>query len=293
MLSICIPIYNVDIIKLVTKLHSQASNCQLNFEIRLYDDGSSETYKNTNRAIKKLNNVVLLELPNNLGSAAIRNKLLRDSKYNNILFLDSDSDIEDDYIKKYVPYLYKNQLIICGGRVHPKVLPSKEYSLRWTVGIEREDYNAQQRKQCPNKSFMSNNFMVKKQLFDIVSFNEKIQRSGHEDTMYGIELEKKGINIEHFDNPVTHIGLETNKEFIHKTRQRIDTLNYLAKQNTDELIYRRITLLGAHRKLKFFNLLFRFIYLFGKNMLETHLQSKKPNMRIYDLYKISYLSTLS
>ncbi|WP_282035984.1 glycosyltransferase family 2 protein [Saccharicrinis aurantiacus] len=295
MLSICLPVYNVDVRAITNKLMVQAIECKIEFEIRIYDDGSTQNYKQVNHTLGNNKNIIYHELPQNLGSAAIRNKLLADAAYNNILFLDSDSDIQDDYIQKYIPHLSQKNLIVCGGRVHPSKLPSSEFSLRWIVGKKREDHSAALRNKVPNKSFMSNNFLVKKELFNTVAFNESIKRSGHEDTMYGIELEKNGINIVHIDNPVTHIGLETNNEFITKTKQRLETLYYLESINKDELIYKRITLLKAHQKLKRCHGTFIFSALYKTlgSSIEKNLASKKPSMFLYDIYKLAYYSTLN
>lgn len=143
---------------------------------------------------------------------------------------------------------------------------------------------------------MSNNFLVKKQLFDLFRFDEAIKRSGHEDTMMGIELESKSILIKHIDNNVIHTGLENNSEFILKSRQRIDTLLFLLQHKTEyaELMYKRIKLL------KFFSIskrmgllrLLAHTYQGFKHAIEKNLNSISPNLYLYDLYKLGYLSTI-
>ncbi len=295
MLSICIPVFNVDVTILTAELIRQANIIKLPIEVRIYDDGSIEQYKNINRTLSKNEVVVYYELPRNLGSAAIRNKLANDAKYEHLLFLDSDSDIPEDYLTNYQKYINQEFMIVCGGRVHPQNLPSSEYSLRWYVGKKREDFNAKTRSIIPNKSFMSNNFMVKKSLFDTIRFNEEIKRSGHEDTMFGMELEKHNIQIHHIDNALTHIGLENNQEFIQKTKQRIDTLKYLEKyHHNNPLLYKRITLLKYAQWVETLSLQKRFRWFYNRyqNKLENHLSSNKPNLYIYDLYKLSYYTTL-
>ena len=295
MLSVCIPLYNYDVTPLVKKLVEQSNLNSLPVEILVFDDGSTTAYKEHNRKIKKYSEVIYLELEKNLGSAAIRNKLASEAKYDRILFLDSDSDIHPAFIKNYIPFLAEDNMIVYGGRVHPELLPSNDKSLRWKVGKIKEDHNAARRSKVPNKSFMSNNFLVKKELFNSISFDETIERSGHEDTMYGIELELKGIKIIHIDNPVVHIGLESNDEFILKTKQRLETLKYLThKYNDNHLLSKRITIL------KYFNLvescklisLLGVIYKMTQTMLEKNLCSKNPSMWLYDIYKLGYYSKL-
>ncbi len=295
MLSICIPVFNVDIVKLTKELWKQANQLNLPIEIRIYDDGSQEYYKNINRQVISNEVVHYNELPHNLGCAAIRNKLATDALFDNILFLDSDSELPKNYLETYHPYLQNDFQLVCGGRVHPKVLPSEEYSLRWYVGKKREDFNAQNRNLIPNKSFMSNNFIVKKKLFENIKFNENIPRSGHEDTMFGIELERNSIKIQHIDNALVHIGLENNAEFIQKTKQRVETLKYLESyHHNTPLLYKRIKLLkyvklaetlSLHRCLSWF-------YHKYHCKMEKNLSSEQPNLYIYDLYKLSYYATL-
>lgn len=296
MLSICLPVYNVNITKLVENLNQQAIFNDLTLEVLAYDDGSKPEFKEANRNIKNIRHVKYLELPKNLGSAAIRNKLAADASFDNILFMDSDSGISSDYLLNYIPYIKSKHIIVYGGRIHPKSLPSRDKSLRWEVGKKKEDHPAEIRQLIPNKSFMSNNFLAKKNLFNTIKFDESIPRSGHEDTMFGIELELNGINIFHINNPVVHIGLESNNEFITKTEQRLETLKYLeAIQKNNPLFFKRITMLRYFKWVKKFRLTLLFSSLFNisKNWMTNKLLIKHPSMLIYDLYKLGYYSNLS
>lgn len=296
MLSICIPVYNYDVTPLVRKLVYQVRLNHLQTEILIMDDGSVEVYKVINRRTQSMPEVRYIELKTNLGSAAIRNKLVREANHEHILFLDSDSDIPDDFISTYIPYQSSNLSIVYGGRIHPEHLPAPDKSLRWKVGKVKEDHSATVRRRVPNKSFMSNNFLVKKKLFETIRFDETIQRSGHEDTMFGIELEKIGIQIVHIDNPVVHIGLESNEEFIRKTEQRLETLNLIVARNKDnELMNKRITLLKYDNLMHKYRLegLFKKLFkIFGKRMGKS-LYSKNPSMFVYDIYKLGYYNNLN
>lgn len=296
MLSICIPVYNFDVTLLVKKLVEQAKLNSLCIEIIVFDDGSEMSYKEVNRSITNFNEVIYEELNNNLGSAAIRNTLAVEAQYDQILFLDSDSDIHPEFLRNYIPYLSKCNMLVYGGRVHPDILPAKDKSLRWKVGKIKEDHDAKTRSKVPNKSFMSNNFLAKKTLFSRISFDDTIKRSGHEDTMFGIELEQKGIEIIHINNPVVHIGLENNDEFIIKTKQRLETLKYLTQHHKEnQLLSKRITILKYYnfvKTCKLINLL-SVIFKLTKNRIEKNLCTKNPNMLLYDFYKLGYYSNLS
>ncbi|MCU4175527.1 glycosyltransferase family 2 protein [Carboxylicivirga sp. N1Y90] len=295
MLSICIPVYNYDLRPLITELINQARVIDLNIEIIVYDDGSDQSFKNLFAELKTINEVRYYEAAENIGCAATRNQMAVWAKFSNILFIDSDSALPKNYLKKYQPLLKSDILITYGGRVHPIKLPSADKSLRWKVGKKREDFNAEQRRIIPNKSFMSNNFLAKKELFDKVSFNASIKRSGHEDTMFGIELEEKGICINHIDNAVTHIGLESNDEFILKNRNRLETLKLImsVKQN-NKLVKKRIKIIKYYELSKLAGLLpiIRFAYRKTNKAIEKSMHSKSPNLWLFDFYKLGYYSTL-
>ncbi len=296
MLSICIPVYNVDVTLLVQKLIAQGDQLSIAIEVLVYDDGSIIDYKNINRALLEYKQVKYKELEVNHGSAAIRNRMAVDSLYDYLLFLDSDSEIPKDYLQNYLPYIQSKKSIVCGGRIHPERLPSLDKSLRWKVGKIREDFSAKQRNKIPNKSFMSNNFLIRKDVYEQIRFDESIKRSGHEDTMFGIELEMKGIDIFHINNQVIHIGLENNNEFLLKTRQRLETLKIIENRNiNNNLLYERITILRYYRILKKFRLLNITGLLFktSKGLLDKLLQVTNPSIFIYDIYKLGYYSLIS
>ena len=294
MISICTPVYNVVVVDLVKELIAQSVREKIEIEILVFDDGSNLHIKKKNRPIERFANVNYTESVTNIGSAAIRNKMGKAAKYDHLLYIDSDSDIGDQYLKNYAAILNQH-LISCGGRIHPDKLPSNEYSLRWKVGKIREDFNAHHRSKVPNKSFMSNNFLVKRSFFEEITFDEEIKKSGHEDTMMGIRMEEKDIIIHHIDNPVIHIGLETNDEFLIKTRQRLDTLAFIHNRDPNTVLMRkRITLLKYFNTVKRLRLiqLIGIIFDFTQKCMERNLTSLKPSMVLYDCYKIGYFSKI-
>lgn len=72
MLSVNIPVYNVEITDLVLQLRNQAEKLGIPYEIRIYDDGSQVWFKEQNRKIAGLSNVFYSELEENVGRAVIR-----------------------------------------------------------------------------------------------------------------------------------------------------------------------------------------------------------------------------
>ena len=185
MLSVLIPVYNFNIVELVTDLHAQSSESGIQFEIICFDDASDDFFRNQNREILKLSNVAYDELPENVGRSKIRNSLAEASQFDNLLFLDCDSSLSSsNFIKKYIIHI-ENYHVVYGGRVYENFPPlSSEKKFRWYYGKKRESFTVEQRMYSPFKSFMTNNFLIKKKAFLSIRLNENIIGYGHEDTMF-------------------------------------------------------------------------------------------------------------
>ncbi len=297
MLSVLIPVYNFDVRDLIKTLSNQAKKCKVPFEIIVIDDASGEEFKRLNRELKVDADVHYIEEEENLGRSRIRNKLADIAQYDNLLYLDCDSQINSkDFILKYIEHLNENN-VVYGGRTYTNNEPSdSRYRLHWFYGIKREQVPVNVRSNEPNKSFMTNNFMISREAINKVRFNEKIRGYGHEDTLFGYDLLKCDITITHIDNPVTHIGLEMNEEFLRKTREGIKNLKRIMKINGNEKkLVRDITLLAYYKKFKKFGLdsLVRYLYSIFESRLRKNLTSNHPNLFVFDLYKLGYLCSLN
>ena len=103
MISICIPIYNFNVVELVKKLIHQSNQLKIVYEVLCIDDGSENIWKEQNQSLNKLENVNYYELKNNLGRSKIRNMMAKEAKHDFLLFLDCDSAlISDTFISNYV-----------------------------------------------------------------------------------------------------------------------------------------------------------------------------------------------
>ena len=294
MLSILIPSYNFDIRQLVYDLKKQASNCKINYEIIIIDDKSNEDFKLINSELKKISKVKYIELEKNIGRSKIRNLLSEKSKYEYLIFMDCDSKVMDNnYIKNYLPFC-KNETLVYGGREYENLPPkNKDLFFRWYYGTKREVQNSEQRLKNPNKSFMTNNFLISKNIFEKIKFDETINTYGHEDTIFGYDLKKKNISITHINNPLIHIGLETQSEFLHKTRQGIKNLIYIShKYSLEKELFTDIKILKYYKLIKKLRIKFIFVLFFKifKKLLLKNLSGKKPSMLFFDLYKLGFLA---
>lgn len=230
MLSILIPVYAYDCRKLVIDLLEQGRALALPFELLLFDDGSSEETRQLHRPLASAPEVKYREMPQNIGRAAIRNELAAAAQCRYLLFLDCDSQVvKADFLETYVSQ-FRPDAVLYGGRCYA-ARPPQDVScyLHWYYGCKREAQPAFMRRIKPYHGFMTNNFCMARSTFLDIGFDANIRQYGHEDTLFGWQLEQRGIPIIHIDNPLQHDGLETAEVFIHKQEQAVENLHLLAK----------------------------------------------------------------
>jgi glycosyltransferase involved in cell wall biosynthesis len=296
MLSILIPVYNFNIVSLVSELHKQAMEASITFEIIVLDDCSSSLLRDQNKDVEKLSGVRFCELDKNIGRSRIRNRLAEMAIYNALLFMDCDSEVpSENYIKNYLPFCGK-EIVVCGGRIYKNEPPEEpEYLLRWLYGIKKEQIPNIIRNLNPYRSFMTNNFLITKNICLQIQFDESIIQYGHEDTLFGLELKKRGIPVEHINNPLYHIGLEISREFIRKTSEAIEnllTLLHDEKIRSNDI--KDIRLLKAYKFIRKFNLIgiYLFFYSFISDAVMRNLLGSNPGIISFELYKLSLISKM-
>ncbi|MEG1585282.1 MAG: glycosyltransferase [Bacteroidales bacterium] len=290
MISILLPIYNYNCSKLIQELHRQAVNIGIPFEIIAMEDGS-EKYIQYNRAITEKLNCRYILLPHNIGRSAIRNLLASEARYEWLLYMDCDSRLpNEDFILRYLEEAGKEKWdVICGGRIfEERSKITKDYLLHWYCGTQREPQADRDNQERP---FLSNNFLIRKRIFNSVKFEEELKGYGHEDTLFGIALKREGIEIHYMNNPVLHEGLDSNEAFLIKSRVAVANLRTLKEQFLHPDDYRQIKLLFVYEKLHNYRLtpLIRWGYKLTSAFIEKQLKSEKPILYLFDFYKIGLL----
>lgn len=291
MISICIPIYNFDVSNLIKNLSHQSSVLEEPTEIILIDDCSNNYFKKINKEVCERE--VYIQLEENIGRAAIRNKFLEYANYNYLLFLDCDSIIHSDkFLLNYLNAIKNNpNHLICGGRVYPKSPPERAQLLRWKYGVYKESKPFDIRNLNPNKSFMTNNFLIPKEIFNKVRFNENLVEYGHEDTLFGYELKKNNIDIIHIDNSVLNGELESNSNYITQTEKAVGNLVKILKYlNNEKGFIEDVELLRIY--FKYFNLRKLIILVFSifKPVLRSLLSKGYVNLYLFDFYKLGTMA---
>jgi len=297
MLTINIPVYNIDARPLVLKLAELLQNLPTESEIRVYDDGSENEIKNLNRELQTVSGVVYYEVPHNLGRSAIRNKMAEDSKFKYLIFIDADSEIvTDEYLNNYLKNL-NNHKIICGGTVYSSSPPEDSSKLlRWYYGSKREAISAEIRNSRKGFIITSNNFCIEKELFLKTRFREDIGHYGHEDTLLGFDLYKKGAVLFHIENPLKHTGLENSEIFLKKTRTAIENLHFISGKllKNESIFEKQVNFLNCYKKLTSIlpEVLFREFFSVFRPKMERKLKGKNPRLDVFDLYKLCYYATI-
>jgi len=156
----------------------------------------------------------------------------------------------ESFIKDYIESIDSDSKLICGGLSYSFEKPPKTFRLRWKYGHAKEVVSLENRVRNPYKSFKTVNFLIKKDVFEAIHFDEIITTYGHEDTWFGYQLKKNGVQIKHINNPVLHTQLETNEQFIIKTEQSIENLIKIVEVANDSEFEESIALLQTFRKLK-------------------------------------------
>lgn len=281
MISILIPVYNQDVTSLVARLDAQCQRLGMDYEIRCYDDGSQEGYLQANAAIAELDNLSYKALPTNLGRAAIRNTLAADAVYDRLLFLDGDSGvIREDFVARYLSH---SEPVVSGGRSYAE-RPSQEAILHWKYGKQRESRDLAQRRAHPWRYFHTNNFVVDRDLFLSIRFDESIDGYGYEDLVFARELNQRDLTPIHIDNPIMHLELESTDRFLLKTREAVKNLVRL--NDAGLFLDTRLEAYGKMMGKLGIKGLYRRFYGLVRRRVESSLNSATPSLRALDLYKL-------
>lgn len=294
MLSILIPTYNYDITQLAGDLHHQATDLGIEFEIIVMEDGS-EKYVDENSTICQLQNCRHVILDKNIGRSCIRNRLAEESKYDYLLFLDCDARVPNqNFLYKYLAFC-KEPCVVLGGRIYDDKNTDPQHSLLRKYGTEKERNdlkNLKQRHQYP--VFTSPNFLIARSIFLKVRFDESIVGYGHEDTIFGVRLNELNVDFNFIDNPVVHIGLESNSVFIKKTEESISKLYQLFVSDKYPSLKEASKILNVFCRLQKLHMVSLLSLKFDllKPLFIANLRGRNPSLVIYDLYKLLYLCKL-
>lgn len=295
-ISLLIPVFDYDIVALVYSMKNAMGKVPEFYEIIIGDDGSSTEYREKYRSLQA-ENVKVISSKKNIGRAAIRNRLALEAKGDFILFIDADVVLPgtaEAYILKWIPFMETSR-VICGGILYHDGAPGDpDKLLRWKFGKWREQKSAVERNKHPHAGFSTFNVLIEKSVFSKIRFNEELKQYGHEDTLLGYQLKKAGIDILHIDNGLIHEGLESNRDFLNKTKLGIENLSKLFDKVTDKKAFSEtVRVLGIYNKLKFLGLtrIMAAIFIKYRDRMEIRLDSSDISLLLFAFYKMSMFCT--
>lgn len=296
MISILIPVNNFDIVALVHSLKNALEKVPEFCELIIGDDGSTPEYHGKYQSLAG-GGVKVIVSKKNIGRAAIRNKLALEAKGDHLLFIDADAMLPgtaEAYLLKWIPMVDIARVISGGTLYHESPPGDPDNLLRWKYGRMREQKKASERNKHPHADFSTFNFLIDKSVFSKIRFLEDLKQYGHEDTLLGYQLKKAGIDILHIDNGLIHEGLETNREFLNKTRLGIENLSKLYDIVTDKRAFTAsVAILRVYNKLRILRLsrLFAGIYIHKRDRMERELDTGNKSVRLFSFYKMSMFCT--
>ena len=285
MLSVLIPVYNHNVVELVTELNNQCKKAEINYEIILADDASDNDFFKQYKRLEELPKIKVFRLGKNIGRSKIRNYLASESSGSHLLFLDCDAKIiRSKFIAKYWEKKGDHS-VVCGGTLYQEEQVETEFALHWTYGKKREQKVGAQRQSRAYTSFKTFNFLIPRSLFTEIQLDESIKGYGHEDTLFGLKLKEKGIPVVHIDNPLQHIGLEKTEVFLDKTKTALYNLAILHSKGK---VGKEIKLVRYYLYAKKSRIIPLVLKRFNKQKesILTQLRGSYPNLRKFDFYRL-------
>ncbi|MDR2234791.1 MAG: glycosyltransferase family 2 protein [Chryseobacterium sp.] len=293
-LSICIPVYNFDVRELVSDLKKEIGINRIDAEIILIDDASDNHFKTLSQHLSHgVDQLVFLE--KNIGRSRIRNLFKQYATGDYFLFLDCDGKINTkDFLKNYTEFIKKTPQaeVIYGGRNAPPNASDPEHYLRWKFAVERENLPVELRRNKPYLSFQTNNFIIKKEIFEKIKFNPEFQKYGYEDLLFAMELKSAKVKIHHIDNAILNNDLESNRVYVEKVAESVESLAGMLKDEDLKPKLAEVKLVKWYIKLHSTPFSFVIRILLGEpalKMIKRQLLKGNVNLRYLDLYKLGLL----
>lgn len=293
MLSILIPTYNYNIYPLVTELYKQCSESSISFEIIVVDDSPGSLESKESSDILQFQNCIYIVNETNLGRTLTRKKLAEQAKYDMLLFLDADVlPASSNFIADYIPYIAnKSQLVFGGYAYREEDNHNNSGILRLKYGMQREEKPASERRKAPYSTIFSGNLLLQQSVFIENNYNAENNFYGM-DNFFSYNLYINKVKIIHIDNPIYHLGLESDAVFFRKCLQSVvSRKQFLAKAEGIENVN---GLLKHYKKLKKYGLtgLTRFSFKLAEPFLKKMILKKNPNLFCLDLYRLGYICSI-
>ena len=285
-LSILIPVFRRDCRPLLEELQAQAKKLSVGYEIILGDDCSGEPFTSVYATYQQEGLCRVFTPHQNMGAGRLRNALAQEAQGDQLLILDSDTmPASANFLARYLQQASADEAV-CGGFIYP---PTLDNPLRRRYGECVESKPAVERAKAPHAGFISMAFMIPRATMLATGFPPNMGM-GYEDLLFGEHLRQAGVALRHIDNPVEHHNCDTPAEFLSTTRRYIDNLH-----RHQEELGSLVRLARAYRKLHNWHLAGVAAALWPplRPLLERQLTGAHPSLRLFNLYKLLYLASIS
>lgn len=287
MLSILIPAYNYEINDLVNAVYKQGIDIHVDFEIIIGDDCSD---KKIFQDVLEKKNVSYFRNDPNIGRTETRQKLALKAQYKWLLFLDADVlPVNLNFLNKYIELIKTEKFDISfGGFKYFDTPPDATKILRWKYGKTKEDITVEERAKNPYKIIISANLLISKSLFSDINKDLKGNFYGY-DNIFSLRLKNQKARVIHIENPVWHLGLESNETYLRKKELAAETILMLFKAKkinagSNDLL-KTFELLQKLNCVSIIDSLFRLV----QPILRKNILGNNPSVNILNLYRLGYL----
>ena len=207
-LSVLIPTYRDDPSALLKALDERGVSA----EVVLLDDGGGDTALNKRMAGR----IATMKLPArfvslsaNEGRAKGRNRLARHARGRHLLFLDSDM-LPDPagFLARWTAVAADDTPVAFGGFTLDQTPRRPEHELHRAMALKSDCTSAPERAREPEKHVFTSNLLVRRDVFEAITFDEGFAGWGWEDVEWAMRVSQRHP-ILHIDNSATHLGLDT------------------------------------------------------------------------------------
>lgn len=289
MLSVLIPNYNYNCLALVRDLHKQLQESAEVFEILVFEDGSTRCVED-NSPMEQLPHVRHIVYKENRGRYRMRFLMPTLARFPYLLCIDSDARVvRPDFIRKYLSYAKAGtkDVLVGGLASRPETVQDAGHSLRLAYERERES------RRDIKKGLSCFNCMIPAAMMRKLEVDEGFPEGyGHEDMVIGLELKRLGAKIVQIDNPLLHLGLDTNAAMLDKSVDAGRVLWALYRSGRYPAVAEESRLLHAYLRIRRMGLCWLLDLTYGavRKRLRKNLLSADPRMRDFDFFRLGEMS---
>lgn len=222
-ISVLTPFLRDDPDALIRQLDTEAAALNGQVELILMDDGTNDAALTT-RLKTTLNGLSLparlITLGVNEGRAKGRNRLTTAARGQAFLFLDSDMKPDTPHFLRNWADLFAADApaVAFGGFSLDQAPTEARFAVHRALSGASECVPAAERAKTPEKYVYTSNLLVRRDVFDVETFDPGFTGWGWEDVEWAMRVSKR-FRVVHIDNPATHMGLDTVADLARKFDQ--------------------------------------------------------------------------